>query len=44
MLDELDISISKNTMGNDYVQIMSKDQISINVVINANKINITDHR
>ena len=44
MLDELNISISKNTMGTDYVQIMSKDQISVNVVINANKINIIDQR
>lgn len=44
MLDKINIMVSKNTMGKDYVQIMSADQVSVNIVLNAEEIKITDKR
>ena len=40
----INIIIQKNTMGKDYVQIMSGDMIALNIVLNAEKINIEDMR
>ena len=44
MLGKINITVSKNTMGKDYVQIMSADQISVNIVLNAEEIVVTDSR
>ena len=44
MLGKINITISKNTMGKDYVQIMSDDQISVNIVLNAEEIEVEDKR
>lgn len=44
MIDEINISVQKNTLGDDFVQIMSKDMIAVNIVLNAKKINIEDKR
>ncbi len=44
MEDEINISVQKNTQGDDFVQIMSKDMIAVNIVLNARKINIEDRR
>lgn len=44
MLDKINIMVSKNTMGKDYVQIMSADQIAVNIVLNAEEIEIQDKR
>lgn len=38
MTDELEIAIQKATDGRDYVQILSGDQTSVNIVLIANKI------
>ena len=44
MINKININVSKNTMGTDYVQIMSADQISVNIVLNAEEIEIIDNR
>ncbi len=44
MEEEINISVQKNTIGDDFVQIISKDMIGINIVLNAKKINIEDKR
>ena len=44
MENEINISVQKNTNGDDFVQIMSGDMIAINIVLNAKKINIEDKR
>lgn len=44
MIDKITISVQKNTMGKDYVQIMSKDMITLNIVINAEDIVVEDKR
>lgn len=45
MNEELTITISKTANGkSDYVQIMSKDQFSINIVLIAGKITVEDTR
>lgn len=44
MLDKINITVSKNTMGKDYVQIMSEDMISVNIVLNAEEIKVLDRR
>ena len=41
---KLTITIQKARDGRDYVQIMSDDQISVNIVLIADKISISDFR
>jgi len=41
----LNVTITKTADGKqDYIQIMSDDVISVNVVLVAHKINVEDHR
>ena len=44
MINKLNISIQKNTQGDDYVQIMSEDMITVNIVLNAKEICLEDRR
>jgi len=42
---KLDVTITKTSKGDsDYIQIMSDDQIAINIVLIAEEINVVDHR
>jgi len=42
---ELDITITKTRTGEqDYIQIMSDDQLSVNICLVADKIRVSDHR
>ena len=42
---ELDVTITKTRTGTqDYIQIFSDDQISVNICLVADKIRVTDHR
>lgn len=42
---KINVAITKTSMGDsDYIQIMSDDQITVNIVLVAEKINVTDHR
>lgn len=44
-IDKLTITVTKTSTGeHDYVQIMSGDQFSVNVVLIAGSIEIQDHR
>jgi len=44
-IDKLNVTITKTADGRrDYIQIMSADQISVNIVFVADRINIQDHR
>ena len=41
----LNVTITKTSTGMaDYIQIMSDDQISVNIVLIAEKIEVADHR
>ena len=45
MKNELTVTISKTSRGDqDYVQIMSKDMVSVNIVFVADKIKVEDKR
>ena len=42
---ELNVTVTKTANGMaDYLQVMSEDQISVNIVLVAEKIEIKDHR
>lgn len=42
---KLNVTISKTSRGDkDYLQIMSEDAVSVNVVLVAEKITVKDHR
>ena len=42
---ELNVTITKTSTGMaDYIQIMSEDQVSVNVVLVAEKIEVKDYR
>ncbi len=42
---KLDVTITKTSTGkSDYIQIMSNDQVSVNIVLVAEEINVTDYR
>jgi len=42
---KLDVTITKTRDGlADYIQIMSDDAVSVNIVLVAEKINVKDHR
>jgi len=41
---KLEIRVQKARDGRDYLQIMSEDQTTINIVLIAEEITITDHR
>ena len=42
---KLNVTITKTSIGtNDYIQIMSEDQLSINIVLIAEEIKVKDHR
>lgn len=41
----LQVTVTKTSRGDqDYIQVMSDDQISVNVVLVADRIEIQDHR
>lgn len=45
ILDKLNVTVTKTADGNrNYVQLMSADQVSINVVFVADEIVVEDHR
>lgn len=44
MINKINISIQKNTQGDDFVQIISDDMIAVNIVLNAKKIDVEDLR
>lgn len=44
MINKINISVQKNTQGDDYIQIMSDDMITLILMINAKKINMEDLR
>jgi len=45
MEKELTVTITKTSNGlMDYIQIMSDDSVSVNIVLIADKIIVTDHR
>jgi hypothetical protein len=42
---KLNVTITKTSVGeSDYIQIMSEDQVTINIVLVAQKIKVDDHR
>ncbi len=42
---KLNVTITKTSMGDsDYIQIMSDDQITVNIVLVAGEITVADHR
>ena len=42
---ELDVTITKTRTGTqDYIQIMSDDQFSVNICLVADEIRVSDHR
>jgi len=42
---KLDVTITKTSVGtSEYIQIMSEDQVSVNVVFVAEEIHVVDHR
>ncbi len=42
---KLNVTITKTSTGTaDYIQIMSDDQIAVNIVLIAKKIDVKDHR
>ena len=43
-IDQLKVTVQKNRMGDDYIQLMSSDQVSVNIVINAKQIIVEDVR
>lgn len=45
MQEELTITVTKTADGqNNYVQILSKDQFTLNIVLIAQEIKVEDHR
>lgn len=39
------VTVTKTSMGDsDYIQVMSDDQVSVNIVLVAEKITVVDHR
>lgn len=41
----LDVTITKTSTGQaDYIQVMSEDQVSVNIVLISSKITVKDHR
>ena len=44
LLDKVTIQISKATNGGDYVQVMSGDMVSLNVVVVADEVIVRDDR
>lgn len=44
MTEKLDVRIQKARDGRDYLQIMSGDQTSVNIVLIAEKIEVKDQR
>lgn len=42
---KLDVTITKTSIGeSDYIQIISRDQVTVNIVFVAEEINVKDHR
>ena len=42
---KINVTITKTSVGDsDYIQIMSEDQISVNIVLVAEEIKVEDHR
>jgi hypothetical protein len=42
---KLNVTITKTSIGDsDYIQIMSEDQVTVNIVFVAEKITVKDHR
>jgi len=42
---KLDVTITKTSIGtSDYIQIISEDQITVNIVMIAEEIRVKDHR
>lgn len=44
MINELNVTVQKTQKGQDYIQILSADQTTVNIVLIAEKINIEDSR
>jgi len=44
MIEKLVVRIQKARDGRDYLQIMSEDMVSLNIVLIANKIEVKDQR